>query len=204
MPDKQDHRCDFAATGVPRLSKCSVDGCETVRIEPPPVTASGVDDARKCAAAGCEMYMCDAPAGWRCATHRSSDPIQERIDYYRGKYLGRDPHEVMVLIAIEEANRILAEGAGQRAEEIVAGYEAMLGQGGRPRLDERVTALEARAENGAVGKPIVRHGDVAAQLTNELTSLFRHYAALLAFEQKVAEAAQSPAAWLALRDEVRK
>lgn len=83
----------------------------------------------------------------------------------------------------------------------------------------KAPGVEAAAEGGNVAvaasgpgvllpaspeRPIVRHGDVAAQLTNELTSLFRHYGALLVFEKKVAEAAQSPAAWLALREEVRK
>lgn len=77
------------------------------------------------------------------------DRIQERIDYYREKYFGRDKDEVMVLIAIEEANRILSEGAGQRASEIVEGYEAL---------------------RDAQGQPIVRRGDVLLTLGHEIAA----------------------------------
>ena len=111
------------------------------------------------------------------------NPIQERVDYYRAKHYGKDVTEALTLIAIEEVNRQVAESHGQRASEIVEGYEALLASSGRP---------------------LVRHGDVRARTYVELGQAFHRLQTLEAFSARVKAAAADAAEWSALRDEVRK
>ena len=56
----------------------------------------------------------------------------------------------------------------------------------------------------APARPPVHVGEVLGILYNELTQLIREHGQLKGFEQRVVQAAKSPAAWLALREELGK
>ncbi len=56
----------------------------------------------------------------------------------------------------------------------------------------------------STSRPTVHVGEVLGVLYNELTQLIREHGQLKGFEQRVVQAAKSPAAWLALREELGK
>lgn len=53
-------------------------------------------------------------------------------------------------------------------------------------------------------QPVIRYGNVLMTLGQEINIAAQQLAALKRFEQRVIEAAKSPAAWLALREELGK
>lgn len=70
--------------------------------------------------------------------------------------------------------------------------------------------LEANGTNAppaqplAPEQPVIRYGNVLMTLGQEINIAAQQLAALKRFEQRVIEAAKSPAAWLALREELGK
>jgi hypothetical protein len=129
----------------------------------------------KCAHGACNMVARREVGA--CKIHIEREPMQEKSD-------PDEADAAAIRDAYVKGKQAAAETFREGGGEKMVGLESWL-----PTPPQR---------------PSVHHGEVLGVLYGELTQLIREHQALKAFEARVVDAAKSPAAWLALREELGK